>query len=194
MILQGWVAAMQRQDGEGIALMYRGLMLSQDTGTELHRPYWLALTAEAYGRHGQQGEGLKVITEALSFVERTEERWYEAELYRLRGELTLAQESQKAKVKGQKSKIETDPRSLTPDPHGEAEAYFLKAIAIARQQQAKSWELRGSTSLARLWQSQGKRAQAHKLLSEVYHWFTEGFATKDLQEARALLDSLESGS
>ncbi len=86
----------------------------------------------------------------------------------------------------------TDPRPLTPDPQGEAEACFLKAIEIARKQQAKSWELRASTSLARLWQQQGKKAEAHKLLSDVYNWFTEGFDTKDLQEAKALLESLES--
>ena len=100
------------------------------------------------------------------------------------------QETQKSKVKGQKSKIETDPRSLTPDPRSEAEACFLQAIEVARSQQAKSWELRASTSLARLWQSQGKRAEAHRMLSEVYNWFTEGFDTKDLQEAKALLAEL----
>ena len=100
--------------------------------------------------------------------------------------------SQKAKGKRQKSKIETDPRTLIPDPQGEAEACFLKAIEIARKQQAKSLELRASTSLAHLWQQQGKKTEAHKLLVEVYNWFTEGFDTKDLQEAKALLESLES--
>jgi adenylate cyclase len=111
-------------------------------------------------------------------------------VYRLQGELTLQQENQKSKVKGQKSKIETDPRSLTPDPQGEAEACFHKAIEIAQKQQAKSLELRAAMSLARLWQQQGKRAEAHQMLAEIYNWFTEGFDTKDLQEAKALLEIL----
>ena len=105
---------------------------------------------------------------------KTEQRNYEAELYRLNGELTL-------QVKAAR------PRSTVEE---EAEACFLKAIDIARKQQAKSWELRASTSLARLWQQQGKQTEAHKLLSDVYNWFTEGFDTKDLQEANALLEEL----
>ncbi len=103
-------------------------------------------------------------------------RWCEAELYRLKGTLTL-----QSKVQGPKSKVEE-----------EAEECFQKAIEIAQSQQAKSWELRASTSLARLWQQQGKTAEAHKLLCEIYNWFTEGFDTKDLQEAKALLESLGS--
>jgi hypothetical protein len=103
----------------------------------------------------------------------------------------LMQGSQKAKVKGQKSKI-PDPKSQILDPLSGAEACFLKAIAVAQEQHAKSWELRASTSLARLWQQQGKRAAAHHMLSEVYHWFTEGFDTKDLQEAKDLLEELQS--
>jgi adenylate cyclase len=95
----------------------------------------------------------------------------------LKGELIL----QQFNVQGPKSKVEE-----------EVEACFLKAIEVARRQQAKSWELRASTSLACLWQQQGKRAEAHKLLSEVYNWFTEGFDTRDLREAKALLESLES--
>src|SRR4030095_8568861 len=118
------------------------------------------------------------------------EQWYEAELQRIYGELILVQSSiqsresrvqerQKAKGKKQKAEI-TDLRPLPLDPRDEAEACFLKAIAIAQKQQAKSWELRATRSLARLWQQRGKRTQAHKLLSDVYHWFTEGFDTKDL--------------
>ena len=118
-------------------------------------------------------------------MDRTDERFYEAELYRLKGQLTL----QKLSVVSPQLSV-TDPRPLTPDPQGEAEACFLKAIEIARHQQAKSLELRASTSLARLWQQQGKRTEAHHLLSEIYHWFTEGFDTKDLQEAKALLEEL----
>jgi predicted ATPase len=125
------------------------------------------------------------VAEALAVVNKTEERWCEAELYRLKGELTLQRvHVSSAKFQG------TDARPLTSDPHTEAEACFLKALAVARQQQAKSWELRASTSLARLWQQHGKKKEAHQLLSEVYNWFTEGFDTKDLQEAKALLEEL----
>ena len=128
--------------------------------------------------------GLPPWPKALAIVEETGERWYEAELYRLKGELLLAQE-----VRSQKS-TNTDPRLLMPDAQGEAEACFLKAIEIARRQQAKSLELRATMSLARLWQQQGKKHEAHQLLAEIYGWFTEGFDTKDLQEAKALLEEL----
>ena len=118
-------------------------------------------------------------------MEKTGERFYEAELYRLKGELTLAQ----SKVQSLKSEV-TDPRPLIPDPQAEAEACFQKAIEIARRQQAKSLELRATMSLSRLWQQQGKKEEAHKLLSEIYTWFTEGFDTTDLQEAKVLLEVL----
>jgi DNA-binding winged helix-turn-helix (wHTH) protein/tetratricopeptide (TPR) repeat protein len=205
MMLQGWVAARQGQDGEEIALMHHGLTLYQDTGTELHRPYWLALIAEAYGRHGQQGEGLKVVAEALTFVERTEERWYDAELYRLYGELSLQPENQKSKIKSQKLKT-PNPKSQIPEPRSEAEACFLKAIDIAKHQQAKSLELRAVMSLVRLRQQQATQhgtrnthhtartrlAEAHSLLSEIYGWFTEGFDAVDLQDATRLLNECRS--
>ena len=126
-----------------------------------------------------------MLAEALAVVDKTGERIYEAELYRLKGELTLSSPS----VQG------SPVQSLKVDPElrrREAEACFHKAIEIARRQQAKSLELRAATSLARLWQQQGKKAEAHKLLSEIYDWFTEGFDTKDLQEAKALLESLGS--
>jgi predicted ATPase len=109
----------------------------------------------------------------LAQVEKTGEHIGEAELYRVKGELTL-----QLQVESHKSQVE------------EAEVCFLKAIEIAQSQQAKSWELRASTSLARLWQQQGKKAEAHQLLSEIYNWFTEGFGTKDLQEAQGLLAAL----
>ncbi len=136
--------------------------------------FFLALLAEAQGKAGQAEEGLATVADAMAFVDQTEERFYEAELYRLKGELTL--QSQAA---GQKSKVEE-----------KAEACFQKAIEIAQQQQAKSWELRATTSLALLWQQQHKQAEAHQLLSEIYNWFTEGFDTKDLQEAKTLLEDL----
>src|SRR6185503_18580789 len=125
-------------------------------------------------------EGLSVLAEALATVDKTRERMYEAELYRLKGELLLMQEGSRLEVVAQREKRE------------EAEACFHKAIDIARQQQAKSLELRASTSLARLWQQQDKQKEAHQMLSEIYGWFTEGFDTKDLQEAKTLLDSLGS--
>lgn len=139
------------------------------TGGEIGRPYLLALLAEAHGTLGQPEGGLKVLTEALALVDKTGERWYEPELYRLKGILLLQQNS---------------------DNQGEPEACFHHAIAIAQSQQAKSWELRAATSLARLWQQQGKRAEARELLAPVYDWFTEGFDTADLQEAKALLAAL----
>ena len=124
---------------------------------------------------------------------------WEAELYRLKGELALqssvqrlesrVQENRKSKIKIRKSKI-ASPQSLIPNSQSEAEACFLQAIEIARRQQAKSWELRATVSLARLWKQQSKRKEAHKLLAEIYGWFTEGFDTKDLQEAKALLAEL----
>jgi predicted ATPase len=116
-------------------------------------------------------------------VDKTGERYYEAELYRLKGELIL----QQSKVQGPRSEVSL---SQIQDPQGEAEICFLKAIEIARKQQAKSLELRATMNLARLWQQQGKLAEAHRMLSVVYHWFTEGFDTKDLQEASALLEEL----
>ena len=114
------------------------------------------------------------------------ERVYEAELYRLKGELTL-----QSKIQGPKSKV-TCPQPLTPNPQAEAEAEacFQQAIAIARRQQAKSLELRAVMSLSRLWQQQGKKEEARQLLAEIYGWFTEGFDTTDLQEAKALLKEL----
>ena len=115
-----------------------------------------------------------MITEALAEVNQV--RHYEAEMYRLKGELTLAQSS----VQGLASSVQK-----------EAEECFLKAIEIARRQQAKSWELRAVMSLSRLWQSQGKKAEARKLLAEIYGWFTEGFDTADLKDAKALLEELQ---
>jgi predicted ATPase len=184
-IWRGWALAEQDQVEEGIAQMRQGLTAWQAMGAELTLPTSLVLLAEAYGKVGKTEQGLTVLANALAQVEKTGERQYEAELYRLKGELVLAQ----SKVQSLKSKV-TDPRSLTPDPQSEAEACFLKAIDIARKQQAKSLELRATTSLARLWQQQGKQHEAHLMLSEVYNWFTEGFDTKDLQEAKVLLEEL----
>src|SRR6185369_4687069 len=123
------------------------------------------------------------LAEALPVAYKTGEHWSEAEVYRLRGQLTL----QKFQVSDSTVRA-PDPQHVIPKLQAEAEAYFQKAIDIARQQQAKSWELRASTSLARLWQQQGKQREAHQMLVEIYGWFTEGLDTKDLQEAKALLE------
>jgi predicted ATPase len=190
-VLRGWALTEQGQGEEGIAQMQRGLVAYHATGAEQTRPWCLALLAEAYGKEGQIEAGLGVLAEAHAMVNKNEERVYEAELHRLKGELTLQQENQKpvlsvvegAKGKEQKSKRKTGAQ-------GEAETYFLKAIEVARRQQAKSLELRAATSLARLWQQQGKQHAARDMLADVYNWFTEGFDTKDLQEAKALLEEL----
>ncbi|MGE0826140.1 MAG: hypothetical protein AB7G75_30745, partial [Candidatus Binatia bacterium] len=188
---RAWALAQQGQEEEGIRHIRQGLAAARAMGAGVGVPYWLALLSELYGKTGQIEEGLSLLTEALTLVDKTEERFYEAELYRLKGTLTLQSQASPGQVKTSQDKSEdTAPRPLTPDPQGEAEACFLKAIEIAQKQQAKSLELRASTSLARLWQQHGKRTEAHTLLSEVYNWFTEGFDTKDLQEAKALLEEL----
>src|SRR5207302_10912966 len=114
-------------------------------------------------------QGLAVLAEGLATVNQSEERLYEAELYRLKGELLL---------------------TLSPENHSDAETCFAGAIDIARRQRAKSWELRAATSLSRLWQKQGKKEEARQKLADVYGWFTEGFDTADLKDAKALLDEL----
>ena len=129
----------------------------------------LALLADVHGTIGEPEAGLTVLAEALTLAETTGERWYDPELYRLKGALLLQQ-------------------SL--DNQAEAEACFHHTLDIARNRQAKSLELRAATSLARLWQQRGKHQEAHDLLAPVYHWFTEGFDTADLQEAKALLEEL----
>jgi len=162
--------------------------------------YFRAVLAEAYGKVGQLEEGLALLAEALELADSRGVHCFEAELYRLKGELTLqqfqvsgskfqVQKSQKSKVHSRRSK-KTSPQSLTPNPQADAEACFHKAIEVARQQQAKSLELRAVMSLARLWQQQGRKAEARRMLADIYGWFTEGFDTKDLQEAKVLLEEL----
>jgi predicted ATPase len=186
-VVRGWALAEQGQGEAGIAQIRQGLAAYQATGSAMARPWGLALLAEAYGKVGQTEEGLRVLTEALTVVAKTGECQYAAELYRLKGVLTLRQ-CHIASAKGHAP----IPRPLPPNSQAEveAEAYFQQAIEIARRQSAKSLELRAVMSLSRLWQQQGKRAEAHELLAEIYNWFTEGFDTVDLQEAKALLDQL----
>jgi class 3 adenylate cyclase/predicted ATPase len=172
-VLQGWALAEQGRAEEGSARIRQGVAAFRVTGAALQQSHFLALLAEACGKAGQAEEGRAALAEALRGVDRSGERFYEAELYRLKGELTLQQSGVRS-----------------TEAEAEAEGYFLKAIEIARQQQAKSLELRAVMSLSRLWQQQGKKEEAHGLLAEIYGWFTEGFDTKDLQEAKALLEQL----
>jgi class 3 adenylate cyclase/predicted ATPase len=167
--MQGWVQVAQGQREDGLAQMRHGLAALRATGAALRLPYYLALLAGACGQTGQAAEGLTLLAEALAQAHKTGECWPEAELHRLKGELLL---------------------SLSADNHAEAEGCLHQALVIARRQQAKALELRAATSLSRLWRQQGKRTEAHQLLAEIYGWFTEGFDTADLQEARALLDAL----
>jgi predicted ATPase len=186
-MFKGVALAEQGQGEAGLSLLQQGWAALQAIGTRIYSSTYLLMMAHPYGRLGRLGEGLDIIAEAEAFIAETGECWEEAELYRLKGELTL----QKFQVQSSEFKVpNTQPLTPSTQAEAEAEACFLQAIAIAQKQQAKSWELRASTSLARLWQQQGKRAEAHKLLSEVYNWFTEGFDTKDLQEAKVLLAEL----
>ena len=198
-ILRGRRLVQQRQEGEGIALMRQGLAAYRATGAELGRAQYLALLVEAYGQIGQTQKGLTLLTEALTAIHKTGERHCEAELYRLQGALTLQQaRASRQHVPGKSTTRRKKVSAVSEQwpisgPHADAEACFLKAIEIARNQQAKSLELRAATNLSRLWQQEGKQKEAHRMLSEVYDWFTEGFDTKDLQEAKALLNALAEG-
>jgi predicted ATPase len=186
-VLRGWALSEQGQGEEGIAQLRQGIAGVRATGAEVATPHWLALLAEGYGRDGQNGEGLKIVSEALAIADKNEERYYEVELYRLKGELTL----QKHQVLSTTSPGPNS-QSLTPGTQAETEAEvcFLKAIEVARHQQAKSLELRAVMRLAKLWQRQGKQNEAHEMLAKIYGWFTEGLDTKDLQEAKVLLEEL----
>jgi len=166
LMLMGWAMAHQGQAAQGVQHLRDGLALRQAMGTASSWPYAAALLAEGYGRLGQGQEGLARLTAALEAGATTGEQWCEAELYRWQGVLRLAH--------GQ-------------DPQ-EGEACVQQARAVASQQQAKSLELRAALSLSHLWQQQGKRAEASALLAPLYGWFTEGFDTADLREAKALLE------
>jgi predicted ATPase/class 3 adenylate cyclase len=179
-IFRGWALAQEGQAEAGIAQIVQGLAATQATGGESFRTYHLTLLAEAYYIQGELAAGLRVLAEALALVEKTEEHFWEAEIYRLKGELLLKTEGAGL------SHGFTERMEGAESPEG----CFLKAIEIARRQEGKSFELRATVSLARLWQQQGKKDQARHLLAEIYGWFTEGFDTIDLQQAQALLQEL----
>src|SRR5262249_52096722 len=175
----------QQGQEEGIAQMHQGLRAWQVLGSEIGRTWSLGMLTEAYGRVGQTEAGLTILADALAAVARTGERFWEAELYRLKGELLLQSGAQPPA-----SEV-VPPDAHLPLPDTATEACFHYALAIARRQRAKMWELRAARSLSRLWQQQGKREAAYELLAQVYNWFTEGFDTADLQEAKALLEELQ---
>jgi predicted ATPase len=163
---------MQGQGEEGMAQVRQGIATFRATGAVLLVPYLCTVLAEVSNHLGYPEDGLQALAEAHTLVEQQEECYWEAEVYRLRGVLLLRQ-----------------PRT----PPAEAETWLQRALDVARRQEAKSLELRAAMSLARLWQQQGKQAEARELLTPVYGWFTEGFDTADLQEAKALLDELGDG-
>ena len=163
--------AVQGKYEEGLTHIRRGLTQWEAAGSRLLQPYALATLAGVYLQSGQPALGLALVEEALSMVNVTGESWYEAELYRLQGELTLAE-------------------FHGPDREARAEVIWRNALAVARGQDARSWELRVSMSLARLWERQGKRQEARNLLAPIYGWFTEGHDTEDLKQAKTLLDAM----
>jgi predicted ATPase len=160
---------MQGQGEAGMAQVRQGITAWRATGSALLGPYFCTMLAEVCDHPGHTEDGLQALAEAHTLVVQQEERWWEAEICRLRGVLLLRQ-------------IGT--------PRAEAEAWVQRALDVARRQEAKSLELRAAMSLSRLWLQQGKRQEAHDLLAEVYGWFTEGFDTADLQDARTLLQEL----
>jgi predicted ATPase len=168
-ILRGWALAMQGQGEAGMAEVCQGIAAYRATGAALLVPYYCTLLADVAAHLGHPDDGLQALVEAHTLMEQQEERYWEAEVCRLRGVALLRQPG---------------------TPPAEAETWLQRALDVARRQEAKSLELRAAMSLSRLWQQQGKQAEAHELLAPVYGWFTEGFDTADLQEAKALLDAL----
>jgi predicted ATPase len=168
-IQQGCVSALTGNASDAIQMICAGMTEFRSTGATYFVPLYLSHLSRAYAELGRFNEAQTCTNEAIKALEATAERWWEPEIHRVAGEIAL--------------------KSVDRDA-AKAEAYFKRAFAIARQQQAKSWELRAATSLARLWRDQGEPQQAHELLAPVYGWFTEGFDTGDLKEARALLDEL----
>jgi predicted ATPase len=168
-ICRGWSLVAAGQGAAGVAQMREGVTAMHATEADLQRSRYLALLGEACGGTGQLAEGLSLLAEARAFAEQSGERFFEAEIYRLRGELLLKSEA----------------------PQAEVEECFHQALKVAQRQQAKSLKLRAVMSLARLWQKQGKREEARQMLAEIYGWFTEGFDTADLQEAKALLTEMQ---
>ncbi|HWX35738.1 MAG TPA: hypothetical protein VNZ53_51000 [Steroidobacteraceae bacterium] len=169
MLDQGCLLVLKGKASGAVQTFTSGMISYQSTGSTVWIPLHLSYLAKAYSELGQVDDAVRCIGEAITAVETTRERWCEAEINRIVGEIAL----------------------MSPGPGAaKAEAYFERALTIARQQRAKSWELRAAMSIARLWHDQGKREEARDLLVPVYGWFTEGFDTRDLKEAKALLEEL----
>jgi predicted ATPase len=166
-ISRGWVKVKNGDVAEGISLLRSGSVAYRATGTEALQPYYIVLLAGACEFAGDTEEAATLLDDALHIAERTRERWLDAELYRHEGRLRLRQGDIEA-----------------------ADELYHKALSIAREQEAKLWELRAAASLALLHRDQGRQAEARDLLAPIYGWFTEGFGTPDLKEAKALLDEL----
>jgi predicted ATPase len=167
--LQGEIFALTGKASDAVRAITSGITSLRSTGAILYEPWHLWYLAMAYAELGQPDDARRCIDDAIDKVERSKEKWCEAEVHRIAGEIAL--------------------NSLASDTE-KAEKHFDRALAVARQQQAKSWELRAAMSMARLWRDQGKLQQARELLAPVYSWFTEGFDTLDLKSAKALLDEL----
>jgi predicted ATPase len=169
MAQQGGVLALTGKPSDAVHMITSGTTALRSTGATLFGPWHFSHLANAYAELSQFDDAWRCISEAVTAVETTKESWCEAEVHRVAGEIAV----------------------MLPEPDtAKAESYFNRALAVARQQQAKSWELRAAMSMARLWRDQGKRDEARELLAPVYGWFAEGFDTRDLKEAKALLDEL----
>jgi predicted ATPase len=169
MLNQGSVLALTGQASDAVQILTSGITAFQLTGSANWMPLYFLYLAISHAELGHPDEAWRYMGEATTAIEKTKERWYKADIHRVAGEITLL--------------------SSAPDA-AKAEGYFAQAFAISRQQQAKSWELRAAMSLARLWRDQGNVQQARELLGPVYGWFTEGFDTRDLKEAKAMLEEL----
>ena len=169
MFHQGSILALTGKAADAVQMLTPRITARRSTGATLFTPLHLSYLTRAYAELGQFGDATRTIAEAITLVETTKQTCWEAKVHRVAGEIAL--------------------KSPAPDAV-KAEAYFERALAVARQQQAKSWELGAAMSMARLWRGQGKRGEARDLLAPIYSWFTEGFDTLDLKEAKALLDAL----
>jgi len=167
--VRGWLFALTGKASDAVRAITTGITSLRSTGASLYEPMHLQYLATAYLELGELDDARRCIDDAIETMERSKEKWCEAEVHRVAGEVAL--------------------KSPAPDTE-KAEKYFDRALAVARQQQEKSWELRAAMSMARLWRDQGKPQQARELLAPVYGWFTEGFDTLDLREAKALLEEL----
>ena len=170
LINQGCLWALTGSLSNGISTLSSGIAAWRSTGANIWTPFFVSQLARAHAELGDFQEASRCIKEAIQAVKTTKERWCEADISRIAGEITL----------------------ISPERDAvKAEEYFERALSVARQQHAKSWELRAAMSLARLWRDQGKSQQARELLAPVYGWFTDGFDTRDLKEAKVLLEELE---